>query len=210
MKLKFTHRNSSSNLTGFNTLEVEKIVNELKEKSHKKGYSVIFVKNGNYEDISEITFDAFAKMRQDIWNDMPREDGTWEDEIYDKDVHQGIYKQVEFGYESWMFLAIHEETGDIAGITETWFNPDLPQFAFQDDTGVVKQHRGNGLGLMLKYLMLSKMLSHDRRKDLVYWTTGNADSNEHMLKINDVLKYKPEYYELIYEISRDEFSNLLS
>ena len=108
-------------------------------------------------------------------------------------------------------MAVHKETNEVAGLTETWILKDRKDVVWQDDTGVVKKYRGNGLGLMLKYQMLDKLLNDNETKNVEWWTTHNSHSNEHMLKINNALKYEEiatfNYYEFEIGSLRKYFDN---
>ena len=75
-----------------------------------------------------------------------------------------------------------------------------PEVARQGDTGILKSHRGNGLGLAVKYQMLEKLLSET---DAKYWRTGNAGSNEHMLRINRLLRHEPFVSVIEFEVNRN-------
>ncbi|MHA1122834.1 MAG: hypothetical protein ACTSPC_08555, partial [Candidatus Heimdallarchaeota archaeon] len=97
------------------------------------------------------------------------------------------------------FVAIHKETKEIAGVTVTYINEHHTKIAHQQDTGVVRAHRGNGLGLALKYQMLEKLLFETKATK---WQTGNAGSNEHMLRINNMLNHEPFTSIPVYEISK--------
>ena len=85
-------------------------------------------------------------------------------------------------------VAVHEETGEVAGLTELYISTQ-PHRSHQGDTGVVAAHRGSGLGLWLKADMLVRL--RDERPDVAELLTGNAASNEHMLRINTRLGYRP-------------------
>ena len=85
-------------------------------------------------------------------------------------------------------FAVHEETGEVAGFTETGVGR-APERAHQQDTAVVPAHRGHGLGLWVKSEMLLRLRSE--RPEVVEIITGNATSNRHMLAINDRLGFRP-------------------
>ncbi len=76
---------------------------------------------------------------------------------------------------------MHEPTGAVAALTE--LQVARPPRAYQDDTAVVPDHRGSGLGLWVKADMLRRLRAE--RPEFTEVITGNAASNAHMLRIND-------------------------
>ncbi len=79
-------------------------------------------------------------------------------------------------------IAVHEPSGDVAGLTVV-IVPRTPNGrAYQDDTTVARAHRGNGLGLWVKAAMARRLLAeHPEVRDVI---TGNAEENTHMRRIN--------------------------
>ena len=82
---------------------------------------------------------------------------------------------------------MHEQSGAVAGLTE--LQVARPPRAYQDDTAVVPDHRGSGLGLWVKADMLRRLRAE--RPEFTEVITGNAASNAHMLRINTRLGYRP-------------------
>jgi hypothetical protein len=78
--------------------------------------------------------------------------------------------------------------GAAAGFTELQVNRHRPTIGFQGDTVVVAAHRGHRLGRWLKAANLLQVL--DAHPGLRTVTTDNADSNEHMLAINEAMGYR--------------------
>jgi hypothetical protein len=62
---------------------------------------------------------------------------------------------------------------------------DRRHLGFQEDTAVVRAHRGHRLGLRLKVEMLRVL--RDRERGIRQIDTWNALSNSHMIAVNDAL-----------------------
>jgi GNAT superfamily N-acetyltransferase len=131
--------------------------------------------------------EGFAAAKSAM-NDAPTDDIDMGDRVYSAEVvrqdEQGVRA---IGFTSWTTVAVHEASGAVAGLTQLEFA--APPRAYQDDTAVVPAHRGSGLGLWVKADMLIRLRAE--RPDLTEVITGNAASNEHMLRINTRLGYRP-------------------
>jgi GNAT superfamily N-acetyltransferase len=121
-------------------------------------------------------------------NDAPADDADIGSHVFTAEViRQNEAGHRAIGLTDWTTVAVHEQTGAVAGLTELALGP--PPRAFQEDTAVVPAHRGSGLGLWLKADMLCRLRAE--RPDVTEVITGNAASNEHMLRINTRLGFRP-------------------
>ncbi|MBC3840777.1 hypothetical protein GXW82_12245 [Streptacidiphilus sp. 4-A2] len=93
----------------------------------------------------------------------------------------------ERGVEQRVVAAVHEADGEVAGLTELEVHPANPGEAEQQQTAVLAEHRGHGLGLCLKSAMMLRLLS-DRPAIVQVGTTTAAD-NVHMQRVNGQLGY---------------------
>ena len=84
-------------------------------------------------------------------------------------------------------VAVHEPTGEVAGLTEIAFGPRLPHTCFQQDTAVLSEYRGLGLGQAMKSAMM-QWLTADHPEITEVRTTTAAD-NTHMIRVNAQLGY---------------------
>jgi len=121
-------------------------------------------------------------------NDAPVDGADIADEVFTAGViRQNEAGHREMGFTDWVTVAVHEQTGAVAGLTELVLAS--PPRAFQEDTAVVPAHRGSGLGLWVKADMLCRLRAE--RPEVTEVMTGNAASNEHMLRINTRLGFRP-------------------
>ena len=79
--------------------------------------------------------------------------------------------------------------GAAAGLTVLWANHSRPFLAEQDDTGVLPDHRGRGIGRWLKAANLSQTLADHTELRVI--ETYNAESNPWMLAINVDMGFRP-------------------
>ena len=85
-------------------------------------------------------------------------------------------------------MARHRATGELAGHTVVVVDGERPTLAEQHDTSVLRAHRGHRLGLLLKAAMV--LLLGEREPQLVSVDTWNAESNDHMIAVNEQLGYR--------------------
>ncbi|WP_280670864.1 MULTISPECIES: GNAT family N-acetyltransferase [unclassified Kitasatospora] len=86
-------------------------------------------------------------------------------------------------------LAAVTESGQVGGFSIFVSTPDGPRSLDIWDTGVSREHRGQGLGLRIKAAQTLWMLDEFPAADWVQ-TFNNAE-NQHMLTINRALGYRP-------------------
>jgi GNAT superfamily N-acetyltransferase len=85
----------------------------------------------------------------------------------------------------YVMVARHRATGEAAGLTMVCAHELRPEVAAQEDTSVVRGHRGHRLGLWLKLEMLAWL--RDERPDIEAVDTWNVPGNAPMIAINDAL-----------------------
>jgi hypothetical protein len=84
--------------------------------------------------------------------------------------------------------ARHRVTGELAGQTVVVVEGERPEVAHQHDTSVVRAHRGHRLGVLLKTEMLRWLAEEQPQVETV--DTWNAESNDHMIGVNQALGYE--------------------
>ena len=81
-------------------------------------------------------------------------------------------------------VARRRSDGVLGGFTVFVVHVDHP-IGHQDDTGVVGEHRGHRLGMRLKAAMLQRLATVEPQLETI--DTWNAESNAHMIAVNDEL-----------------------
>jgi RimJ/RimL family protein N-acetyltransferase len=123
-------------------------------------------------------------------NDAPLDDLEWEDEIYSVERVQAYERaQIEAGYRFYRLVARHRATGELAGHTVAEVDVEQPAIGHQHDTTVARAHRGHRLGLLLKAEMMLWLAEAEPQLERIY--TFNAESNAHMIAVNERLGYRP-------------------
>jgi len=123
-------------------------------------------------------------------NDRPIDGLDMEDEVFTpqriRDYETAQLSRSETGFHR--LIARHRGTGELAGQTIVVVEPDRPHLAEQHDTSVVRSHRGHRLGLLLKAEMM--LWLREIQPQLESIDTWNAESNDAMIGVNDVLGYR--------------------
>lgn len=142
-------------------------------------------------------------------NTMPTDDMEVEDmQVTREQVREQEASFMKRGIERWVYAAKEKETGEFAGYTVVFWNPEKPHVLLQEDTAVFPHFRNNGLGKWLKAAMLKRVL--DKRPQVTHVRTGNADSNAPMLKINNALGFKPFISWIVWQLETENLKAALA
>jgi mycothiol synthase len=150
---------------------------------------------------------AIAKMIE-VMNTAPKDDLDVEDFKVEPEVLRQFeaYNKVR-NVEFWMMYVRHKPSSELAGYTQTFWDPENPENLTQGDTGVLPKYRGHGLGKWLKAAMIQKVLAE--RPVVKRIRTGNADSNAPMLAINQALGFKPYIAGTVWQIEIEKIKSYL-
>lgn len=156
----------------------------------------------------EAELEAIAEMRQSI-NAMPTDDLDIGDIRWTPEQLRSIDDSIEArGMERWTMYVRDPASGKLAGFSEMLWEPSQPYLAQQGDTAVSTSYQNRGLGRWLKAAMLEKLLTE--RPGVQKVRTGNAHSNEPMLKINTELGFRPVMTELIWQADTKNVADYLA
>ena len=141
--------------------------------------------------------DAMVELTAAI-NDAPTDDLDIEDEVFTPE-RLTAYEDAVLarGNRFYRLVARHRETGALGGHTVIGVDSARPAIAHQHDTAVVRAHRGHRLGLLLKSAMLLWLADVEPQIETV--DTWNAESNDHMIGVNERLGYRVVARELQFE-----------
>ena len=122
-------------------------------------------------------------------NDAPhspdREDDIWDAQRVRDRADAALREGCLRGYS---VAAIAEATGEMAGLTQVFVDPEYPEWGHQGLTAVIRQHRGHRLGLLIKAAMLEWLATEEPKLERI--ATDNAAVNKYMIAVNEALGYE--------------------
>lgn len=134
--------------------------------------------------------DEYARLQARLSTDAPLGELDYEGEVWDEArVRTSERREERMGRGTWTAAAVAPDKS-LAGITVISLSTDGGELGMQETTLVDPAHRGHRLGLLLKVANLRSLL-RDRPDVQTVWT-WNADSNDHMVGINETLGYQVE------------------
>jgi GNAT superfamily N-acetyltransferase len=133
-------------------------------------------------------------------NDAPNDDLDLEDEVFSAE-RLAAYEEASIagGDRLYRLVARHRLTGDLGGHTVVGVEEDRPVHASQHDTAVARAHRGHRLGMLLKTGMLRWLAEAEPQLETL--DTWNAESNQHMIAVNEALGYQVLGRELQFQMT---------
>lgn len=148
--------------------------------SRAAGYSLLSWIGPTSEDL----LPAVAAVHSAL-GDAPRDPGI-EPTIWTADrVRRMERLMVENGLTPYSVAARHDASGELAALTQLCTELHTPDWAFQQVTAVLPDHRGHRLGLLVKIANLE--LLAEREPAVRHIQTSNAGANDHMIAINELL-----------------------
>lgn len=150
------------------------------------GYRVEYYPGGPPESLFEAYAAAKESVRDDADGDLDLRPSSYDPER----LRASLATLNGRGLKPYIVLAIHESTGDVAGLTEVVVPRQRPGRADQYDTIVMPQHRGNGIGRAIKARMLFELRAAEPKlKEVQTW---HALEKDPMLKVNADLGFLPD------------------
>ena len=88
---------------------------------------------------------------------------------------------------------LHGPSGHLVGFTEVEVPAEPGRAVSQEDTLVLREHRGHRLGMLMKAANLQQLALQHPEQTVV--TTFNAEENRYMLDVNEAIGFVPMGYE---------------
>ncbi|MGM0928628.1 MAG: GNAT family N-acetyltransferase [Actinomycetota bacterium] len=140
----------------------------------------------------------YAALRQRMSTDVPLGELDYEEEAWDAARVRHMEANLKrMNGRSLVVTTQYVPTGDLVGHTVLEWFPEQPEVVFQEDTLVLRAHRGHNLGLWIKVRNLQRVAEAWPQGRRLY--TWNAAENSHMLDINNALGFAPAGYEAAWQ-----------
>lgn len=137
---------------------------------------------------------AYAWLKSRMSTDAPSADLETDEESWDADRLRAMEERIaEMEQTMQVTVAQHIATGELAAFTELGIGPDRSATTHQHDTLVLKEHRGNRLGQLVKCAALLSWGDVAPASQEVI--TYNAEENRPMLSINEAMGFTAIAYE---------------
>ncbi|BDV30866.1 GNAT family N-acetyltransferase [Microbacterium terricola] len=185
--LEQVERNSALDLTGsFET--IERLYATAREAS--AGYRVVQWSPPTPPEFAE----GYGWMKSRMNTDAPAAGMEFDEEEWDAArVARHDSKYTEAGRLLLVTAAQHIATGELCAFNELAIGKDRTAASSQEDTLVLKEHRGHRLGMLVKCAGL--LAWRDLAPESPRMITYNAEENRPMLDINEAIGFVPVAYE---------------
>jgi GNAT superfamily N-acetyltransferase len=94
----------------------------------------------------------------------------------------------EYAQRGYSIAALAATSGEMAALTQVFVDPEVPAWGMQGMTAVARPHRGHRLGLLVKLAMLDLLAQAEPGLERI--ATDNAESNDHMIAVNEAIGYR--------------------
>ena len=172
---------------------------ESEARSRSGGYRTVCWVGATPEDL----VDDQAQLISQMTVDAPMGELDWEQEVWDAARVREQETLFAAQRRTRLVTAVrHAESDRLVAFSDIGVSQLQPDPAFQWDTIVLRAHRGRRLGMLAKVVNLRQLMREVPGAHRV--VTWNAESNTHMVAINDALGFRPveRLAEWVYEIER--------
>jgi GNAT superfamily N-acetyltransferase len=148
------------------------------------GYHLVTWSGATPEDLLA----SFAKARNAI-RDAPAGVAAYNNPQWtDESVRAEEARLVAIETTRWTVVAVRDADNEVAGFTQLMLRSWFPDLAIVGDTAVLEQHRGHGLGVLVKARMSAWLHADEPARKRV--VTSTAADNEHMLRVNERIGFR--------------------
>lgn len=138
--------------------------------------------------------DGYAWVKSRMSTDVPAADMEFDEETWDAArIMRHDQRYLDGGQTVLVTAAQHVATGELVAFNELVVGADRTAATHQEDTLVLKEHRGHRLGLLVKCAGL-KTWHGEIAPDSPRVITYNAEENRPMLDINEAIGFAPASY----------------
>lgn len=138
--------------------------------------------------------EGYAWMKSRMSTDAPSAGMEFDEEAWDAErIARHERRWLDGGMTAQVTVAQHVPTGDLVAFNELVIGADRSRPTHQEDTLVLKEHRGHRLGQLVKCAALQSWqhVAPDSPKVITY----NAEENRPMLDINEAIGFRAAAYE---------------
>lgn len=174
--------NRRQDIAGLDWSVVERLYDEAVQASTE--YEVLRLTG----QLPEEMLDGMVTLVESI-NDAPTDDLDIEDDVFSPE-RLRAYEVAQEAHDCTLYrvIARKRSTGELAGHSVIAVERERPHLAEQHDTAVDRNHRGHRLGALVKTDMLRWI--REVEPAVTQLDTWNAESNAHMIAINEQLNYR--------------------
>ena len=138
--------------------------------------------------------DGYAWVKSRMSTDVPAADLEFDEETWDAArIERHDRRYIDGGHTVLVTAAQHVDSGELVAFNELVIGADLTEATHQEDTLVLKEHRGHRLGMLVKCAGLQTWrarIAPASPRVITY----NAEENRPMLDINEAIGFTPASY----------------
>jgi GNAT superfamily N-acetyltransferase len=165
--------------------------NDLEQKwsewaRHAKDYEILSWRNNSPEEF----LSGRARLMAVMPIEVPDSGIGYEEERWDEErVRHHEAQFHEMGRDLLIAVARHVPTGELVGFSEMALSTQRPEIAYQQDTLVVRAHRGHRLGGLMKIATMGLLEAGGYSTKIIM--TSNNSVNAPMTAVNEALGARP-------------------
>jgi len=155
------------------------------------------------DEVPEEWVDQFAVLETRMSTDAPSAGLEIEEDPWDAQRVRTASQEIHDRGQGYVVAAAeHVPTGTLAAFSMVDYPHDKPGVVFQEDTLVLREHRGRSLGMLVKVAVLDELARSRPSSRRVH--TWNAEENDHMLAINVALGFAPTSVDAEWQLRLDD------